>query len=232
MAIAADLHAPIGTGMDDYEQQQGHPTRHIVGLGVVVLAHVIVVYALVTGLARKMIDVVRQPIETKIVEEVRPPPPPEVPPPPPPKLVVPPAFVPPPEVQIAQPPPPQQAVIAAVTNVAPPEAPPPVRQPEAAPAPAHEPVHVPAVVDAQRSCRQPEYPAASRRLQETGTVLLRFLVGVDGTVVESQIESSSGHDRLDQAAKEALSRCQFKPGTVDGKPEQSWASLKYKWKLQ
>ncbi len=218
----------------DYGLQQRNPARHVVGIGIVVLVHVVVVYALVTGLARKVIDVVRQPIETKIVEEVKPPPPDVPPPPPPPKLAAPPPpFIPPPEVQIAQPPP-QQSVIAAVTNVAPPEAPPPVLQAEASPAPGPkaQPVRVPPVIDAQRSCKQPEYPPTSRRLQETGTVLLRFLIGVDGGVVESKVESSSGHERLDQAAKEALSRCQFKPGTVDGKPEQSSASLKYVWKLQ
>ena len=62
--------------------------------------------------------------------------------------------------------------------------------------------------------------------------MLRFLIDTDGHVVDSKVQSSSGHEELDTAALEALSRCQFKPGTVDGKPQQSWANLRYVWKLQ
>src|SRR5256885_4487152 len=53
--------------------------------------HVLLIYALVHGLARKIVEVVRAPLETKIIEEVKRPPqeqPP--PPPPPPKLATPP----------------------------------------------------------------------------------------------------------------------------------------------
>ncbi|MFZ6747332.1 energy transducer TonB, partial [Undibacterium sp. JH2W] len=75
------------------------------GLGLVILFHILVVWALVSGLARKAMEVVIKPLETKIVEEVKPPPPPpDTPPPPPPKLLAPPPpFIPPPEVQVQQP---------------------------------------------------------------------------------------------------------------------------------
>ena len=33
-------------------------------------------------------------------------------------------------------------------------------------------------------------------------------------------------------ARNALSKCQFRPGTVDGKPEQSWARIQYQWRLE
>lgn len=116
--------------------------------------------------------------------------------------------------------------ITAIIRAAPaPEPPPP------APAPAPRPaVRVPPVVTAA-SCERPEYPAASRRLEETGTVVLRFLIAEEGRVVDSKVESSSGSPRLDEAARQALSKCKFKPGTVDGVPEQSWASMKYTWRL-
>src|SRR5881394_312211 len=107
----------------DFAQQQRNPTKHLVGISTVFLIHVLVVYALVTGLARKAIEVIKQPLETKIIEEMKKPPPPETPPPPPPKLAVPPPpFIPPPEinVQVSAPP---QSTIAAVTNVAPPPTP-------------------------------------------------------------------------------------------------------------
>jgi protein TonB len=69
-------------------------------------------------------------------------------------------------------------------------------------------------------------------LEEEGTVQLKFLVGVDGKVIESAIEKSSGFRRLDEAARAGLSRCQFKPGTLDGKPQQSWASMLFTWRIE
>ena len=60
------------------------------------------------------------------------------------------------------------------------------------------------------SCGRPEYPAASRRLEEEGVVQLKFLVGTDGKVIESQVEKSSGFRRLDEAARQGLLKCQFK----------------------
>ena len=69
----------------DFAQQQRDPTRHLIGIGAVVILHVLVVWALVSGLARKVVEVVKGPIEVKVIEEIikKPPPPPEVIPPPP-----------------------------------------------------------------------------------------------------------------------------------------------------
>jgi protein TonB len=96
----------------------------------------------------------------------------------------------------------------------------------------HQPVRVAPVLDAAHSCRQPEYPAASRRQEEQGGVVLSFLINESGRVVESKVERSSGYSRLDEAARVALSLCQFKPGSLDGKPESSWAKLEYVWRLE
>ena len=81
------------------------------------------------------------------------------------------------------------------------------------------------------SCERPEYPSASKRLEEEGTVQLKFLVGADGKVIESAVEKSSGFRRLDEAARQSLSKCTFKPGTKDGVAVESWASMKYTWGL-
>jgi len=97
-------------------------------------------------------------------------------------------------------------------------------------APVHVPVCTSPVVHS-RFCSKPEYPSASRRFEESGVVVLNFLIDADGRVVQSNIHSSSGYERLDEAARQALSLCRFKPGTVDGKPEKSWHKLKYVWKL-
>jgi protein TonB len=69
-------------------------------------------------------------------------------------------------------------------------------------------------------------------MEEEGTVSLRFLVGVDGKVIQSEIEKSSGFKRLDEAARAGLSKCRFQPATVDGRPEQAWASITYTWRLE
>jgi protein TonB len=82
------------------------------------------------------------------------------------------------------------------------------------------------------SCEKPDYPSASRRLEEEGTVTLKFLVGVDGKVKESAVDKSSGFRRLDEAARQGLSKCQFKPGTENGQPFEGWASMRYTWKLE
>ena len=82
------------------------------------------------------------------------------------------------------------------------------------------------------SCEKPAYPLPSKRLTEEGTVQLRFLVGVDGKVIESEVEKSSGFRRLDEAAKEGLSKCSFKPAVKDGLNVQRWASMKYTWQLE
>jgi TonB family protein len=80
-------------------------------------------------------------------------------------------------------------------------------------------------------CEKPSYPSASKRLNEEGTVQLKFFVGTDGRVIDSSVEKSSGFRRLDDAARQSLSKCTFKPGTKDGVAVESWASMKYTWKL-
>ena len=194
------------------------------GFVAVLLLHAVLVYALINGLARKIVEVVQAPLETKILEEIKPPVD-KPPPPPPPKLAAPPPpFIPAPEVRIDTPPPPTHT-ITAVSSVKP-AAEAPVPQAVVAVVPAR----TAAVVDA-RNCAKPEYPSASIRAQETGLVVLQFLIGVDGAAIDSKVEKTSGFRRLDEAARKALSLCKFKPGTESGKPVQSWARIEYLWTL-
>ena len=90
----------------DYAQQQRNPGRHVVGITRSCCCTSSIVYALVTGLARTVVEVVKGPIDVKVIEEVikKPPPPPEVVPPPPKMAAPPPPFIPPPEINIAPPP--------------------------------------------------------------------------------------------------------------------------------
>jgi len=128
----------------NFAESQRNPGKHPTGLIIVIIMHVLLAYALVSGLAKKVVDVVRAPIETKVIEEIKkPPPPPEVVVPPPPKLEAPPPpFIPPPEIQIATPPPPQPTITATTPTPPPapvviaPAPPPVVAAPPAPPAPA------------------------------------------------------------------------------------------------
>jgi len=193
---------------------QRDSSRRLTGLVAVVAFHVVLVYALVHGLARKIVEVVRAPLETKIIEEIKPPPPDKPPPPPPPKLAIPPPpYIPPPEVQV-QVPTVSAPTITAVTTVKPPEE-----------------YRTPAVIDA-KTCEKPPYPAAALRGNETGTVRLRFLIDVDGKVLDSKVERTSGSRRLDEAARAGLSLCKFKPATLNGRPERTWGRIEYEWKLE
>ena len=214
--------------MIDYASRQRTPRKHLVGFAVVVVLHGLLFWAINSGLARKFVKVIKGPVEAVLLEETKPDIPPPPPPPPPKNLPPPPpAYVPPVDIQVAAPTP--VNAIAAVSNTPQPVAPPSPLPVQSNPAPA--PVSTPAVISAS-SCEKPEYPSASKRLEEEGTVQLKFLVGVDGKVIESAIEKSSGFRRLDEAARAGLSKCQFRPGTVDGKPQQSWASMKYTWRLE
>lgn len=82
-----------------------------------------------------------------------------------------------------------------------------------------------------KSCELPKYPKASLINEETGTVSMSFLVGADGKVMESKVDSSSGSKSLDKAALSAFALCKFKPGVKDGKVEQMWVKVDYIWKF-
>jgi periplasmic protein TonB len=163
----------------DFSQRQRDPRRHLAAVAFVVLLHAAIVYALLTGLAKKVVDVVRAPIETKVIEEIRKPPPETVVPPPPRLEAPPPPFIPPPEVQIAAPPPPAPT-ITAVTPTPPPlavtitPAPPP---PVTTPAPAPTPVAQPKPQGVAAICTklvQPDAPAVPA--EGTATVVVSYTI--------------------------------------------------------
>lgn len=206
---------------------QQSPATRLIGIGLVVLLHIAVIYALVTGLAHRAVDVIRAPIETEIIAPTKPDKPPPPPPPPLQLAPPPPAFVPPPEINIEKPPPPppKSTAITAVTPVKPMAPPPPA-------APAAEPVRVMPRIDTRQS-HEPEYPPTSRRLGEQGSVVLQVLVDVDGRVIDAKLLQSSGYDRLDQAALAGVKNdYRFLPGTIDGQPQQMWYTFKFNWKLR
>ncbi len=196
----------------DFARQQRDPKRHLIGLSAVILFHVIVIYGLMTGLARKAIEVIKKPISATIVEEIKKPPPP--PPPPPKKIIEPPKvqapvqpYVPPPDI----PPPPQpvEAPVIQSTPVPPPPvpyviAPPPPPVVIAPPAPPPKP----AVQQAAVTCPNQEKPTfpreAIRRGIEKGEVAATLTIDEKGTVTNVNITSSIPPGIFDRAVTDVL----------------------------
>lgn len=232
--------------MNESTYNQATSRRKLMGLGGVVVLHLLLFWAIQSGLTRAVLQKMPNVVQAILLEErpaeppapaapVPPPAPPSKPQPAPP-TPPPPAYVPPAETPVAVAP--AANAIAAVTSAPPaaqaaaPAPPAPASPSAAAPSKPSPSVRTAAGVSNGVTCEKPDYPAASRRMEEEGTVSLRFLVAVDGKVIQSEIEKSSGYKRLDEAARAGLSKCQFRPATVDGKPEQAWASIKYTWRLE
>ena len=64
----------------------------------------------------------------------------------------------------------------------------------------------------------PAYPALSRRMRETGTVVLEVELDESGHVAAIRVDRSSGHARLDEAALTAVRRWRCQPAQRNGMP--------------
>jgi protein TonB len=78
----------------------------------------------------------------------------------------------------------------------------------------------------------PTYPAMSHRLGETGVVMLRVELSESGQVVNARIQSSSGFDRLDDAALVAVRTWHCNPATRNGQAVRSTALQPFNFVLQ
>ncbi len=190
----------------------------------VILVHVGLGWALMSGLSNTMVELLKGPLETEIIDEKikddapPPPPPPDFKPPPP-------AFVDMPMVSFDSAP--STSAIQNVTNEVKKAAPPPPPPPTAAPTEPRQ--------DPRRPITQPEYPATSVRLGEEGAVILKFMVMPNGRVDGETISvvESSGSERLDKAAiAEARKAWKFIPGTKDGKPVAVWHQFRVVFELK
>lgn len=175
----------------------------VVALIIVALIHVVVGYALVTGLAYSAAKKVIQKVTTvNIEEEVKepeePPPPPkkqEVAPPPP---VAPPVkidvAVTPPQIQTTTTPPPPAPIVPIALPPAPVPPPPPPPKPAT-------PRNNPGTWATPN-----DYPSRALREERTGTTTFRVTIDGDGRVANCQIVGSSGHADLDEATCKNVSR--------------------------
>ncbi len=212
----------------------GGVSRNAVIVGSVVALHVAGIWALQSGLVRKAAEVI---VPAELLSEfIAPPAPPKVTPPPPapppppkpaPKAAPRPAPMP---VAIADPTPAPNAPTG-ITTPQPPA--PPIEAPVAPPAPAPGPpappappappkIELPSSDAAYLNNPKPSYPAISKRMGEQGKVVLRVLIGTDGVPQKVEVNQSSGFDRLDRQAQDAVMRWRFVPGKRNGVPEAMW----------
>ena len=195
------------------------PAPHWPGLILVVLLHAVALY----GLWQHRLIPSAGEVATLFVNFIAPPAPerkeePKRPPPPKPK----PIEKPQPRQIIAE-----TRVIVPTDYVAPPppekSSPEPVIQAPPMPLPPE-----PMALSSELSVACPErsafaYPAQSRRLGETGVVVLRVELGESGNVALARVDRSSGYPRLDEAALAAVRTWRCTPATRNGHPVRAVA---------
>ena len=210
----------------------GGVSRNAVIVGSVVALHVVGIWALQSGLVRKAAEVI---VPAELLSEfIAPPAPPRMAPPPP---APPPPPTPAPKAppKVAPRPAPMPVAVAdatpapaAPTGIATPQPPaPPVDAPAVQPSPAPAPpapprIELPSSDAAYLNNPKPSYPAISKRMGEQGKVVLRVLIGTDGVPQKVEVNQSSGFDRLDRQAQDAVMRWRFVPGKRNGVPEAMW----------
>lgn len=79
---------------------------------------------------------------------------------------------------------------------------------------------------------KPAYPRLSRRLGEEGEVRLKVQVGVEGQVLQVSVVRSSGYDRLDEAALNAVRSWRFKAAMRGDQAVSSWVEIPVKFTLE
>ena len=205
--------------------------NRVTALIVVAILHIILVYALVTGLAYSAFQKVKERVETFDVKEEKPP---EEPPPPPPDqpLPPPPIVAPPPPISFSRPAP----VLETVTTPPPPA---PIFT-TAAPAPPPPPPAASKARGAKPKGQgswaariQDNYPSAALRKEIEGTVGVRVTVGPDGRVSGCTVSGSSGSGDLDSAACDGMTRyARFEPALdAGGSPTTGSFSTRIVYKI-
>jgi protein TonB len=106
-----------------------------------------------------------------------------------------------------------------------------VAPPIALPPPQPPPVHQAGALR-YRVAPAVEVPLASRRLGESGTVLLHVLVDAQGLPARVEVRRSSGHARLDAQALAAMRAARFEPCTHDGRPVACEADAPIAYELE
>jgi len=194
----------------------------VVPLTLILVLHVAAFYAIQSGLLSRVVSAAMPTITT--ISIIAPPAPPKPPAPAVPKTVE--LSAPMPRAVI--PPLPLIAVAPSEPTITPPqpsraEAAPPAATPAPAapstPAPSPPAPATPRTVSSVEYIKAPQlvYPNMSRRLGESGTVVLRILINEKGLPEQILIHKSSGYNSLDEAGRQSAQRALFKPMVENGK---------------
>ncbi len=183
--------------------------QHPVGLTLVVLLHVMLVVALLNGLGKTLVDVIKPANPVTILPDAPPPKPPEQIIPKPPVAPAPDVIVPVPDIKIEAPPPEPTITTVQVENPAP-------TNTDASTIQGTE-NNVPTVAvrkEYKAAFRvEPVYPRDAQRQGITGKVVAHVYVAANGTVTRVQVISSSNH-LFDREVVRALSLWKFAPEAV------------------
>ena len=102
-------------------------------------------------------------------------------------------------------------------------------KPSAAPA---VPIREPQYQSATLRNPAPSYPPLSRRFGEQGSVMLRVLVSATGEPLQVELLSSSGHARLDAAARKMVAKWRFIPAQQGQEKIQAWVRVPVVFQLR
>ena len=75
------------------------------------------------------------------------------------------------------------------------------------------------------------YPDASKRAGEEGRCIVLAHVAANGTILDAEIQTSSGFPRLDDACLKGVKGQKALPGMEDGKPVEGHFAFAISWKL-
>jgi protein TonB len=76
----------------------------------------------------------------------------------------------------------------------------------------------------------PDYPEMARISQLEGTVIVKVLVGPDGSVMAAEILQGV-HPMLNRSALQAARKCRFEPGKQRNIPVKAWMAIPYRFRL-
>lgn len=91
--------------------------------------------------------------------------------------------------------------------------------------------HPPYVRAAYRTTTKPDYPERARRDGKEGRVLLHVLIDEEGRSKVIEVDTSSGSDVLDQAARDAIKKWRFAPARQGDKAVESWVKIPIDFRL-
>lgn len=232
MEVNAPMNASVMPEFARIGQRPGH--RIAAAVGLVILAHVGLLVFFLTArekpvqrpiesqtITAELISAAPQPVTTPVAIQSAAPPQPTPPKPRPKPTPVHHAVAKPTPAPMKTSDAPSQFASPGPADPAPPPAAPatPSAAAPAAPAIGRETLNITAPKDVPHldcNIAKPDYPYISKRQGESGTVVIRFVVGLTGGIEDIRIQKSSGHPRLDDAALDAMHASACSPYKENG----------------